>query len=149
MGICNSCISCCLPDDNTEQPTVPVEPNVFHKEPFQVVGDLKVPRSEVSDSGSGSLKVMRKQATNELVAARWIPRAELPGEILPKAIRREITNQRRLGQHPNVVQFREVSESQTSHALCSCFLWELLLVAIVPFARPIIIKLKGSYCVRQ
>ena len=68
---------------------------------YTVVKDLEVGEG----SESTTLKLMRNNTTNDLVAAKWVPREA--GAALSRATEREIINHRRL-RHPNIVCFREV-----------------------------------------
>ncbi|KAK9804478.1 hypothetical protein WJX73_006910 [Symbiochloris irregularis] len=68
---------------------------------YTVVKDLEASQ----DSHTSSLRLMRNNTTNELVAAKWVPREA--GAALSRATEREIINHRRL-RHPNIVCFREV-----------------------------------------
>lgn len=58
---------------------------------------------ELGQGNFGVAKLMRKTATNELVAVKFLER----GPKIDENVKREIINHRQL-QHPNIVQFREV-----------------------------------------
>lgn len=52
----------------------------------------------------GTIQLARDDC-NEVLAASWVPRA--PDGSMSKSLHRQIVNQRHLGKHPNVLEFRE------------------------------------------